>query len=91
MLDEIIAAIIIFAVLIGVIVALVMLATAVVLLLACAGAAWVAWRFLPFRTRLADRRSPIDRLTDMYVAGHMDIVEFERRVATALRGVARFP
>ena len=89
--DEIILAVIILAVVIAVIVALVLVATAIVLLLACVGAVWIGWRFLPFRARLANRRSPVERLTDMYVAGRMDIVEFERRIASVLRGTARFP
>jgi hypothetical protein len=90
-LDYIIAAMIIVAILIAITVVVVMLASAAILVLACIGLGWVAWRVLPFGRRLANPQSPVDRLTDMYVHGRMDIHEFEQRLAHILGGSARIP
>ena len=65
------------------VVALVLFAVAIGLVLVVAACAWIAWRMLPFRKALPSK-SPVERLTDHYVAGRIDISEFERRVAKIL-------
>lgn len=87
--DYILVAIFVIIVLMVVAIAVAMLATAVFLLLACLGTGWVAWRMLPFRRRLQSMRSPVERLTDLYVDGRIEIDEFERRVERVLRSKAR--
>jgi len=73
-------------------VALVLTATAVALVLLCAGIAWVAWRLSPFRRHwlALTSTSPIDRLTDHYVSGRIDLGEFERRVTRVIRRSAHW-
>lgn len=82
--EYMIAAIIVLVVLASIIIALVMVVGALALVLASVGLGWLTWHLLPFRHRLS--KSPVDRLTDHYVAGNIDLGEFERRVARVLAG-----
>lgn len=84
--DLIVAAIILISILIIVFLALAMLLVCVGLVLVCSALAWLASRFPPLGKPLLALRatSPIQRLTDQYVAGHFDIEEFERRVGRVL-------
>jgi hypothetical protein len=86
MLGYIIAAIVILIALFFVTVAVVMLAMAVGLVLMGVGTAWIIWRLLPAgkRVRAHLSKTPVDHLTDRYVHGHIDISEFEQRVARVL-------
>ena len=79
-------AVVLFLLLMAAAVVVVLLAAAVALVVVGAAAAWIAWRMLPFRKWLP-AKEPVDRLTDHYVAGHIDITEFERRLARLVKRV----
>ncbi|HZT95962.1 MAG TPA: hypothetical protein VFB34_03905 [Chloroflexota bacterium] len=81
-----VAAILIVMFLVLVLFALAVLAAVVCTIAFGLGAAWLLWRVLPLgrQVRQALSRSPVDRLTDHYVAGHIDIREFEQRLAHVL-------
>jgi len=82
----VIAAIVILIALFFITVAVVMVAMAAGLVLMGVGTAWVVWRLLPTgrRVRAHLSKTPVDHLTDRYVQGHIDISEFEQRVARVL-------
>lgn len=85
--DYVIAAIIVLTILAIAVIALIMLMTAVAFVgLTGAGVAWLAWRYLPVGRRASrlSSRSPLERLTDSYVSGHMDIGEFEQSLSQVL-------
>jgi hypothetical protein len=82
----VIAALLILIVLFFITVAVVMVAAAAGLVLMGVGTAWVVWRLLPVSRRVRSHlsKTPVDHLTDRYVQGHIDISEFEQRVARVL-------
>ena len=82
----VIAALLLLVVLFFITVAVVMVAVAAGLILMCVGTAWVLWRVLPVgrRVRAHISKTPVDHLTDRYVQGHIDISEFEQKVARVL-------
>jgi protein-S-isoprenylcysteine O-methyltransferase Ste14 len=81
----VVAAIVFLGLVITAVILLLLVAAAVVLALLGVAAAWIAWRCLPFRRSALLTKSPIERLTDHYVSGRIDLGEFEARVAKVLK------
>lgn len=82
-----IIAIVVVALVVVAAAALVMMAFGAALILAIGALGWAAWHVLGLRrpAALADRHEGlVRRLTDHYVAGHIDLPEFERQVERVL-------
>ncbi|GEM_PF-6584770 len=78
---SLVAVLLVLAIVIAVAVTLLLFLLAVIL--ALAASAWLVWRLLPFRRSL--QGSPVERLTEQYVHGGIDLQEFDRRITGVLR------
>ncbi len=67
--------------------AIVVVMTAFTVIAVGVAMAWLLWKVLPLTRQLhhVEVKTPVERLTDHYVAGHIDIREFEQQLSQLLR------